>query len=267
MKNPFIELHAEFKNAGAAVVLSSGQACVLFGIAAFSKDGDWIIREEAETCTAVLAVLARHGAQYRLGVPLHPKWLALGLTSHFEYMTETSFRMRTDFCSRPPRIADIEHLWQCACQMDGIDVVDVKSLIQIKQTRRMRDYAVIGALAEVAGRQAAAADLALDYLQEYETLSRAVRQWPAKAAASQRAAVRLLVQGGTRAEVVAALAIEQDKLMQADQRRIERLESLAGNYVRAFTRLRGVWRATRLPLLEQHRQLIGLANEYLGPLP
>ena len=37
MENPFLKLHKEFRNAGADVLLSSGQACVVFGIASFSK--------------------------------------------------------------------------------------------------------------------------------------------------------------------------------------------------------------------------------------
>jgi len=45
MENPYLILHQEFSRAGADVLLSSGQACVVFGIAAFSKDGDWIVRE------------------------------------------------------------------------------------------------------------------------------------------------------------------------------------------------------------------------------
>jgi hypothetical protein len=33
MKNPYQELHQEFVQAGARVLLSSGQACVMYGIA------------------------------------------------------------------------------------------------------------------------------------------------------------------------------------------------------------------------------------------
>jgi hypothetical protein len=53
MDNPYISLHEEFRAAGAEVLLSSGQACVMFGIAAFSKDGDWIVRETEASCSAV----------------------------------------------------------------------------------------------------------------------------------------------------------------------------------------------------------------------
>ena len=58
MENPYFELHREFRSAGAEVLLSSVQACVAFGVAAFSKDGDWVIRELPTSCDAVLAVLA-----------------------------------------------------------------------------------------------------------------------------------------------------------------------------------------------------------------
>ena len=75
MENPYFNLHKEFSEAGAEVLISSGQACVLMGIAAFSKDGDWIIRERPDDCEAVIDVLARHGAVYRLGAPLDPRWL------------------------------------------------------------------------------------------------------------------------------------------------------------------------------------------------
>ncbi len=263
MKNPYIELHKEFKDAGADVLLSSEQACVMFGIAAFSKDGDWIIRETEESCAAVVEVLARHNAHYRLGVPLHPNCLGLCLTSHFEYLHGSGFRMRTDFCSRPPRVHDIDHIWKCATEIDGIDIVDVKSLIQLKQTRRMRDYSVIGALAEVAGLENDAAELALAYLQDYQTLAQAVRKWPEEAAVSGREAIRLLVAGATRPAVVSALAIEQDAMMQEDQRRIDRMESLAGDYAREFVRLRPTWRENNFSLLEEHRQLMDLAAEFL----
>jgi hypothetical protein len=40
------------------VLLSAGEACVAYGIAAFSKDGDWIIDETKESCRAVRAVLS-----------------------------------------------------------------------------------------------------------------------------------------------------------------------------------------------------------------
>jgi hypothetical protein len=263
MENPYIKLHREFKDAGAEVLISSGQACVVFGIAAFSKDGDWIIREEERSCAAVLTVLGRHDALYRLGAPLAPAWLERGLTSHFEFRTPDGFRMRTDFCSRPPRVPDVERMWERAGRTDDVDVVDVQSLIQLKQTRRIRDYAIVGALAEVAGLEGGIPELALDYLQDYELLSRAVSKWPQDAAACSRQAVRLLVEGSPRAEVVAAIAVEQDARMQEDLARIDAIQERVGPYLKDFSVLRATWRRENTPLMEQHEQLTARARDIL----
>ncbi len=235
----------------------------MFGIAAFSKDGDWIVRETTESCAAILDVLGRHGAQYRLGVPLHPDWLRLGLTSHFEFQTDAGFRMRTDFCTRPPRVPDVNRMWRRAIQVESIDVVDVESLVQLKQTRRLRDYAMVGALAEVAGLQEDASELALNYLQDYALLSQAVQRWPHEAASCEREAVRRLLAGAARSEIVAALAIEQDIRMQADERRIDDMQALLGTYAREFARLRAAWRKSDLPLAKQHRALMAAAKTLL----
>jgi hypothetical protein len=255
MENPYLILHKEFREAGAEVLVSSGQACVVYGIAAFSKDGDWIVREDERSCKAIRGVLARHGAVYRLGMPLAPAWLKLGMTSHFEFRGPDGFRMRTDFCSRPPRVPDVELMWKRAGRTEDVEVVDVQSLIQLKQTRRLRDYAIVGALAEVAGLDGGVPELALNYLQDYELLLQAVRTWPQDAAACSREAVRLLVAGQPRAEVVAAIAIEQDAKMQEDQARIESLRARMGGYARDFSKLRASWREKGTPLEEQHEQL------------
>jgi muconolactone delta-isomerase len=237
-------------------LISSGQACVAFGIATFSRDGDWIIREDERSCSAVLRVLEKHRSMYRLGVPLHPDWLCRGLTSHFEFQSVHGFRIRTDFCSRPPRVSDVDRLWTRAVRAADLDVVDVESLIRLKQTRRLRDYSMIGALAEVAGLGGGIPNLALFHLQDYESLAQAVRRWPAEAAACGREAVRLLVLNAPRSAVVAAIAVEQDARAQEDEARIAAMESEYGAYVRTFSRLRARWRRTGTELAEQHLELM-----------
>jgi len=264
MENPYLTLHREFREAGADVLLSSGQACVVFGIAAFSKDGDWIVRENERSCGAVLDVLSRHEAAYRLGAPLDVAWLRLGFTSHFEFRTPDGFRMRTDFCSRPPRVRNIGRMWKQALRTQDIDVVDVQSLVQLKQTRRIRDYSMIGALAEVAGLAGNAPTLALNYLQDYELLSSAVRKWPGDAASCRREAVRLLLEKAPRARVVAAIAIEQDARIREDQTRIEALRGRLATYGREFARLRLRWMRTGPSLMRQHKELTVLARRLLG---
>ncbi len=265
MENPYLALHREFRKAGADVLISSGQACVLFGIAAFSKDGDWIIRENERSCAAVLRVLGRHAAAYRLGAPLAPAWLRLGLTSHFEFQAPGGFRMRVDFCSRPPRVPNVKCMWKRALRMAGAEVVDVESLVQLKQTRRVRDYAMVGALAEVAGLEHNMPNLALKYLQDYELLSKAVRKWSVQAAACDRNAVRLLLARAPRSQVVAAIAIEQDAMIRQDQRRVDDLRRRLARYARDFAGLRRAWHSAGAVLSEQHRRLAAKARVLLRP--
>lgn len=260
MNNPYFELHREFRQAGAEVLLSSGQACVALGLASFSKDGDWIVRENRPTCEAIRTVLQSKGAFYRLGAPLEPEWLSLGLTSHFEYQGETGERMRVDLCSRPPRVPNIEALWSLAAQIDELEVVDVENLIRLKLTRRLRDYSIVGSLAEIGGLEQNSPEIALKYLQDYHMLSEAVRRWPEAAKTIPREAVRLLLEGASRAAVVTALALEQDRQMQEDEARIQAVQQQAGDYPRRFAKARNRWRTQGFSLAQQHDELKELAQ-------
>jgi hypothetical protein len=262
MINPYRDLHREFTEAGAKLLLSSGQACVMYGIAAFSKDGDWIIEESEDSCRAVLAVLERKDAEYRLGAPLDVRWLSKGWTSHFEYRSE-GLRIRVDFCSRPPRVPEMKNVWDRAVRMHGIDIVDVETLIQIKQTRRVRDYSVIGALAEVAGCKENIPEIALEYLQDYDLLKKTVIGWPEKAKQCSREAVKLLAAGKGRTEVITALALEQDGKIQEDEARVRRMDESSRGFQEDFAGLKRTWEKRGRPLSKQHEQLIEIASSLL----
>jgi hypothetical protein len=64
MDNPYVRLTREFNAGRLRAVLASGQAVVLYRLAIMSKDGDWILKEEDEALSHVLATLARRGARY-----------------------------------------------------------------------------------------------------------------------------------------------------------------------------------------------------------
>ena len=85
MDNPYIRLTREFNDGRLRAILASGQAVVFYRLAIMSKDGDWILREDAETLSHVIATLGRHGARYRYGAPLDLSWLAYGWSSHLEF--------------------------------------------------------------------------------------------------------------------------------------------------------------------------------------
>jgi hypothetical protein len=69
-----------------------------------------------------------------------------------------------DFCSRPPRVPDIETLWSLAARIGDVEIVDVENLIRLKLTRRLRDYAIVGSLAETGGLEQNSPEIALQYL-------------------------------------------------------------------------------------------------------
>jgi hypothetical protein len=263
MNNPYFELHKEFKSAGAELLMSSGQACVLLGIATFSKDGDWVIKETKDSCSIVLEILERKNASYQLGIPLDPDWLSQGWTSHFEYFLDNGYRMRIDFCSRPPRVPDISALWRNAGKKFDVDVVDLQSLIELKQTRRIRDYSIIGALAEVAGFNLNKPELSLRYLQDYDLLKKSVDLWPEIAQNCDREAVQTIVQGRPRKDTIISLAIEQDEKIQADVKRIDSYREKSKSYQRKFTSISAAWKNENTLLSEQHNQLLLLAKKEL----
>lgn len=261
MKNPYFELHKEFRAGGASILMSSGQACVAYGIATFSKDGDWVIEETDETCGIVLGILNKKGASYRLGAPLDTRWLSKDLTSHFEYFLENGYRMRVDICSRPPRVDDLKRMWDSSIRIAEIDVVDIEDLMSLKQTQRLRDYNIIGALAEVAGFEQNLPDIALRFLQDFSLLKKAVDRWPRHAEKCDRGAIQAILSGKPRSEVVAALAIEQDEMIQKDEKRIDAIRQGSLRYQREFAASKKMWSIRNASLLEQHEVLVTSALE------
>jgi hypothetical protein len=94
----------QFKRGRLRAIISSGHAVVLHRLAIMSEDGDWILREDEETMQHILLTLAKFGARYRFGAPLDTRWVAGGWSAHFEFRYR-QLRVRTDFATRPPRVA------------------------------------------------------------------------------------------------------------------------------------------------------------------
>ncbi|MBI5434053.1 MAG: hypothetical protein HZA52_14570 [Planctomycetes bacterium] len=115
----YLDLTREFNVGRLRAVICSGQAAVLHRLAIASKDGDWILREDAATLEHVLGVLERRGARYRFGAPLDLRWLVGGWSAHFEFQ-HAGVRVRTDFMTRPPRVGaeDLARMW---LELEGRD--------------------------------------------------------------------------------------------------------------------------------------------------
>lgn len=257
--NIYFDLTSEFNTRGSIAILASGQAVVYYRLAIMSKDGDWIVRETEEACRRIREVLERHGARYRAGAPLDPRWLSGGWSSHFEFRDPSGRRIRCDFFSRPPRVPlqTLENLFTAAdfqaptSRAKSLPVIDLVSLILMKQTQRAKDYPVIG---ELARRLPPDEELALTTDPD-RILELAARS----TADTKREVVRAARENLGRLAVVQSLAAEIDDLQQQDRRRVKRYQQASEDYLRAFKKLdRGV-----LQLPESHRRLCQLAERHL----
>ncbi len=255
--NFYFELTESFNADGRVAVLASGQAVVYYQLAMMSKDGDWIVRETDAACEVLRTVLTARGARYRPGAPLDPRWLRGGWSSHFELFDDRRRRLRCDFFSRPPRLgpADLERFFEQPVRPGDLPVVDVDSLIRLKQTQRAKDYPIIGELARLLPP---ARELALTTDPD-----RILELAAAYGEGSERPAVVKARGGEGRLAVVLALAEETDGLQQQDRRRLERYERASRDY---FGAVHALGRDT-LILPGGHDRLCALAKRLLPPDP
>ncbi len=255
--NIYLQLTNEFNADKARAVICSGQAAVLHRVAIMSKDGDWILREDAETCQQVLTALERHGAHYRFGAPLDIRWLAGGWSSHFEF-TMDGLRVRTDFFSRPPRInaADLALLWQEQAP-ERPPLVNLTQLARMKQTDREKDYVVIG---ELARRMTDPADC-LRFSRSAIDLLRLAEQHPdlVKLIVTERPLLAMIKAGRDRME--AALDAERREMIHANERRLDRFQRAADRWLAQWP---AILQATQnLSLSEAHRIITEKAENLL----
>jgi len=258
MDNPYLDLTKEFNEGRLRVLLSSGQAVVVHRLAVMSKDGDWILREDAEAVGHVLDVLSSHGARYRFGAPLDLRWLAGGWSSHLELRRE-SLRIRTDFVTRPPRIApeQLARMWNEA-KATGNEVVGLEPLAAIKLTNREKDYAVIGELARMMDEPRSQ----LLYSRSSRDLIKLAEEHPEVLAevTEQRPLLARIADG--REALEEELDRERRVLMRINEERLARYQDAAEPWARLWPEVQRQMEG--LSLLDAHRVLTSRAE---GVLP
>jgi hypothetical protein len=256
--NPYLELTEELNRGRLRALLSSGQAVVVHRLAIMSKDGDWLLREDAEAVTHALAVLSARGAWYRFGAPLDLRWLANGWSSHLE-LRQGPLRLRTDFVTRPPRIAAgwLQRIWETA-QASGTEVVGLEALAALKLTNREKDYAVVGELARLMTDPRAR----FLYSRSSRDLIELASQHPAELAEGVRRRPLLARIGEGREALEEALDRERRALMRANEERLGRYQVAAEGWAAEWPAVRR--QIEGLPLLEAHRVVTSAAE---GTLP
>jgi hypothetical protein len=102
----------ELRASGIRFAITSGMACVHYGLQQTTKDSDWIV--PPDQVEQVRGLFVRHEAslpswavRYRsiFGAPLEAEWIAGGWTSHLSVRTEGGGPdHHVDFFGRPPRV-------------------------------------------------------------------------------------------------------------------------------------------------------------------
>ncbi len=261
MDNPYIRLTQEFNHGHLRAILASGQAVVLYRLAIMSKDGDWILKEEAPALTHVVATLARHGARYRYGAPLDLRWLVHGWSSHLEFQ-EAGLRLRCDFVTRPPRISPValRELWEAPVQKEA-PVVSLPVLAELKKTNREKDYAVIGELA----RKMVDPRLQALYSRSARDLVRLAEDHPEAVlgAAVERPLLSRVGQG--REEIERLLDEERRTLIRKNEVRLDRYVDAAARWGVEWPRVSKEMAGR--PLAEAHEIMVERAAEHLPHEP
>lgn len=253
MRNVYFDLTEELNAEGPIAALTSGQAVVFYRLALMSKDGDWILRETPEACRRALAMLGRYEARYRPGAPLDVRWLKGGWSSHFELFDPQGRRIRCDFVSRPPRVSpdEVVTLFSSPREHEPMLVVGLEPLIRMKQTQRAKDYPVIGELARLLSPE--------KELELTTDPDRVLALAPAHGRDSGRSPVRVARAGGSREDVVIALAREADRLQQEDRARLEKYRRASEPYLRELQAAR----IGDLALPDAHERICEIAEQLL----
>jgi hypothetical protein len=148
----FLKIFAgELRQAGIPFAITSGMACVHYGLQQNTKDSDWIIPADAlerlrEMLKRLEGELPPWRVSYRqiFGAPLEAEFMQHGWTSHLSiHDGAASVEHKVDIFSKPPRVKAEE------IQADADGWATRHVVAQMKRTDRDKDWPIIHGL----GRQ------------------------------------------------------------------------------------------------------------------
>jgi hypothetical protein len=257
MSNIYLELTRKFNSGRVRAILAGGQAVVLHRLAIMSKDGDWILREDAETMEHVLAILTSYGTRYRFGAPLDVRWMAGGWSAHLEFQWQ-EMRVRTDFVTRPPRLDQgaLQRVWGNA-QEQEIPFLGAVDLADMKKTNHEKDYVVIGELA----RRMQDLDNQILYSRSARDLIALAEQHPDRVQRLTDRRPVLVAIGQGREALEVALDAERRQLIRANEERLAKYMDPAKPWAAAWPALSR--EMDGLVLSEAHRLMVQRAETLL----
>ena len=253
-------------------VLTSGMACVEYGIQQNTKDTDWIISPgDIDRLVSLFGELERgvSGGNWRVsyrglfGAPLDAEYLDGGWTSHLAaFDRPESAERHLDFFGRPPRVGEA---WR-ADAVTGIASRDI--VARMKKTDRPKDWPLVNALAI---QSYYAGDLgAVLHLREPEILLEA---WQQATTATREAAIweRPLLAALDSADdlrIERLLLVEEMLWQCVNRERYLVYQRAWKDFYKAWQRDRvGEW-PTSEPFLQQHRRICDAVRQHgLPPSP
>jgi hypothetical protein len=147
----FLKIFAgQLRQAGIPFAITSGMACVHYGLQQTTKDSDWIIpAEDLERLRALFTRLEGDLPPWRIsyrqicGAPLEAEFMALGWTSHLSVWDSAgSVEHKVDIFSKPPRVQSDELV------ADAEGWASEHVVAQMKKTDRDKDWPIVTKLGE-----------------------------------------------------------------------------------------------------------------------
>ena len=263
---PYAELEAFFcalvaraQRRSIPCAITSGMACVHFGVAATTKDCDVLcLPEKSEEFRALVAETELHGLlpNYRgnISPPLDARWMRGGWTSHFTWKTKPEETCLDIFGIAPRGSSAWEE------EMRGL-FASRHFVAEMKRTNRGKDWPCITGLAIKMLKDGEARGVL--HLYDSDALSDAVRNAPPAAwMLEARPALRLALTGDDRLE--AALHAESVCWHRLDACRIVLYDRALRPYVSAVRRAIA---RREMTLAESHAIRMECAARCLHPSP
>jgi hypothetical protein len=133
--------------AGIRYAVTSGMACVHYGLQQTTKDSDWIVApEHVDHLRELLLALEAESPAWRVsyrqifGAPLETYYLGNGWTSHLLLTDAAGLEHKVDFFGKPPRVRVVIN------DPQDPDFADRDVVAQMKRTDRPRDWPIVDGL-------------------------------------------------------------------------------------------------------------------------
>jgi hypothetical protein len=250
--------------AGIRFAITSGMACVHYGLQQNTKDSDWIIpAEEISKLVELLCAMEKELPPWRIsyrslfGSPLHADFMRHGWSSHLSIWERAdSQEQHVDIFSHPPRVPIL--------RFSEAGWADRDTVARMKKTDRPKDWPLVGALGLQMEVERDA--MSLLHIMNPDRIKRVWQQIPAEkkaVLAKQRPLLRQIDETGF--DSVRGLRLEQTLWECVNRERY-------GRYQNAWKRFYREWHASQdwpwpssEPFWMQHEKLLEATEKFKLP--